>query len=246
MKVWLLLGLCFLVTSARAAASSGAVKVDWNTQNILTLSVYTQTTASKTSSKPTSNDILWASDPTGSATSGCNGTIAKKNAGEDGNGGNGGWVSGTVNFGNVTPDSVDATDCYETNAVDLYVVSNDANGYEIEASLENAPSNYNVSPNGTQLCFYEVADLGSPGGLWTNNETWAASNRLNAAPQTLADDCAGANALIASYPSGSELFYTNALTSGSEFNSDLELVEGPNAAPNGSVTATLLFTLSGN
>jgi len=165
---------------AMAANPTAAITVKWNTQQLATIQVYTQATAAQTSGFAAGQTIWWASNPAGSITSGCNGTVATANSGKDVEA-----ASGTVNFGNVSIDAADVTECLEVNAASVYVVTNDANGYNVGAQVTaGQPANYNQT-GGPALCTFV-------NGTDNNNAVYAASARVAAvteASPTTATPC---------------------------------------------------------
>jgi hypothetical protein len=226
---------------ALAVAPTGTVNVEWNYAITATMTLYTQDTASKTSGAPIgTNDIYWASDPTGSAVSQCNGSQA---ASKDPT-----TASGTVNFGNVVADSADYTDCLEINAVDAYVVTNDSLGAKLSVYISaNTPTNYGAA-NGSLLCIYEA-------NTWvaTGVTTWAASPRNVAVPNNSMTTCANSTQGVAAGfvvgttapPSAVNLLSMTAATTGSDINQDMELVLAPQTA-SGQQNTTLTYTFTTN
>lgn len=216
---------------AVAANPTGQVTVKWNTQTLAAITMYTQTTASKTSAAPAANDIYWGGN--GSTTSGCNGTTDTASAGKDGSGGNGAWAALTVNFGNVTPDAADYTNCLEINAIDAYVTTNDSAGYTVSYAISGQPANYAAASNGALLCLLQ-------NGTWANGLAWTASARVAAVSMTSTTACSSGTALVSA---GGPLLTSAASTTGTELNGDLQLNLGPNAST-GSATTTVTYTLT--
>ena len=224
---------------ALAVAPTGTVQVEWNYAITATITMYTQTTASKTSVTPAANDIYWASSPAGSVSSGCNGTVATAAAGKDGSGGNGAWATGVVNFGNVVADSVDYTNCLEINAIDAYIVTNDSLGANLTVqATAGVPSAYDTASNGSLLCIL-------PNGAWNTggNTAWTASARAAAVSMNSTIACS-AGTLVPS-ASGANILALTKSTTGSDLNSDLQLNMGP-AMQSGAQTVTLTYTLTTN
>jgi hypothetical protein len=104
---------------ALAVTQTGTVQVEWNYSITATLTMYTQTTASKTSTKPTTNDIFTQAN---GGVGQCNGSAGSSEDTYPLNG------SGEVDFGAVVADSTDYTNCLEINAIDAYIVTNDSQG----------------------------------------------------------------------------------------------------------------------
>jgi len=225
---------------ALAVAPTGTVNVEWNYAVTANLTMYTQTTASKTSTSPAGNDIYWASDPAGSAVSGCNGTIATASAGHDGGGGNGAWVTGTVNFGNIVSDPTDYTDCLEVNAIDAYITTNDSAGGNLTVYISSqTPANYGAA-NGSYLCDYAANTWNT-----TGNTAWAASARVAAVANNSMTSCASGGIGITTSAPGNTLLALTKPTTGSDINQDLELVLAPLTA-SGLQNPILTYTFTTN
>lgn len=215
---------------AMAANPTGTVTVKWNTQQVAAITMYTQTTASKIHATTTpTQDIYWASDPAGSTTSGCNGTIATASAGGDAS------ANLTVSFGNVTPDSADYTDCLETNAVDAYITTNDSNGYSVSVTAAQSTGSDYGAANGSGLCIL-------PDGTWANNLAWTTSARTAAVANNSTTTCPSGDFYAGT--TATSLLTATALTAGTELNSDLELTLAPNAQTTGANAVTLTYTLT--
>jgi len=208
---------------AMAANPTGTVTVKWNTQQVAAITMYTQTTASKThAATAPSQDIYWGGN--GSLTSGCNGTTDTASAGGDSS------ANLTVNFGNVTPDANDYTNCLETNAIDAYVTTNDASGYTVGvAATAGVPATYDTATNGSLVCVL-------PDGTYANNLAWTTSARVAAVSMTSTTACSSGTAITAT---SATLLTATAATSGTELNGDLQLNLGPNSAV---VTASMTVT----
>jgi hypothetical protein len=236
---------------AFAAAPTGTVNVTWNYAVTATLNLYTQTTESgsngpSSSSAPAANDIYWASDPTGSTTSGCNGTVATAAAGKDGGGGNGAWATGKVNLGDVVADPTDYTDCTEINAVDAYIVTNDSAGGNLTAYISTGtPTDYGAA-GGSLLCVYQANTWST-----TGNTAWAASGRSAAIPNNSMTACANAPTgvvtpyMIGTVAPGVALLALTKPTTGSDINQDMDLVLAPQTA-SGLQNATVTYTFTTN
>ena len=215
-------------------AATQNVTVKWNTQKSAAITVYTQSSASQTSVTPAANDIYWAGNT--SLTSGCNGTIATASAGKDGSGGNGAWVTGTVNFGNVTPDGAQYTNCLETNAVEAYVTTNDGAGVLTQAAITGTPAGYDTAANGSLICIL-------PNGTWNAGSptTWTASARVAAVAMVSTTACSAGTAITAA----NATLLNSTVAATQDLNSDMQLNLGPNSTV-GSVTATLTYTVTPN
>ena len=229
MKHKKLAALAFAATLAATTiptfAATGTVTVKWNTQAIATLTLTTQASAATTHAA--SENIYWAGN--GSTASGCNGTTNTAAAGTDTS------AAGTINFGNVTPDSVNYTNCLEVNAVNANLATNDTNGYNVTVqATAGAPANFNAAA-GTELCLL-------PNGTWANNLAYTASARAAAVAITSTTACPGGDFQVGS-ASATTLLATTASTAGTNLPADMELVLGPNV-PTGAQSVTVTYTLT--
>lgn len=229
--------LILTVGPAMAANPTATITVKWNTQSLATIVVTTQASAAQTHAA--SENVYWASNPAGSLTSGCEGAVATAtNSDAEG-------ASGVVNFGNINIDAADVTECLEVNAASVYVVTNDSNGYNVGVQASaGTPANYNTT-GGTALCTFV-------NGTDANNAPYAASARVAAVTEASPTTATPCSAGI-SVPTAANL--TNLLaatgagnsTTGTDLNTDLELIEAANAASSASqVSATLTYTLGLN
>ncbi len=222
---------------ALAVVQNQNVNVEWNYAITATLTMYTQTTASKTHTTPAATDIYWNGN--GSTSSGCNGTTDVANASYDGNGGNGANANGTVNFGDVVADGTDYTNCLEVNAIDAYVVTNDSLGANLTVqATAGVPSAYDTATNGSLLCIL-------PDGVWstTGNTAWTASARAAAVSMTSTTACSSGTLVPTAAPA--TLLALTKSTTGSDLNSDVQLNMGP-AMQSGAQTVVLTYTLTTN
>ncbi len=211
------------------AATTGTVTVKWNTQALASIIVNSQASTGGPTITQATQNIYWNGNT--SVTSGCAGSINTATAGTDPASG----ASPIVNFGNVTPDSAQYTDCMETNAVEAYVVTNDTNGWKVQAGISAAaPANYGVA-GGTNLCLL-------PNGTWANNLAYTASGRSAAPSIVSATACPAGDFQIGATAPGTTLLSTTASTAGTNLNADLELVLGPNA-PSGAQAPVVTYTL---
>ena len=234
-----LAALAFVATLAAstiptlAATTTGTVTVKWNTQALASLTLVTQPSAALTHTGPSS--IFWASNPAASTTSGCNGVIATAASGTDAS------ANQTINFGNVTPDTVNYTDCMEKDAINVQVVNNDTNGWNVtEQMTAGAPAAY-ATATGELLCL-----LPNPAGAYAKDQAWAASGR--AAPVAISSTtaCPAGDYAILSASATTLLSVAaagTAPTAGTNFPADMELVISPNAASN-TVVSTVTYTLT--
>jgi hypothetical protein len=213
---------------ALAVTQSGTVNVEWNYAITATLAMYTQTTASHTSTAPASNDIYTQAN--GGAGQ-CNGsTTASKDTYPTG--------SGTVDFGLVVADSTDYTNCLETNAIDAYVITNDSSGANLQVVMTSGqPSDYDTATNGSLLCIL-------PANTWstTGNTAWAASSRTAAVSMTSTTACSSGTAITTT---AATLLALTKATTGSDINQDLQLNMGPQMQ-SGANTAVVTYTLTTN
>lgn len=215
-----------------AAAPTGTVTVEWNYAITASLNMYTQTSASATHNPTaTAGKIYWASDPAGSTSSGCDGTIATASAGTDAS------ANATVNFGNVAADSTDYANCLETNAIDANIVTNDSSGGNLTVAESGAPSDYDTASNGSLLCIL-------PANTWstTGNTAWAASSRVAAVSMNSTVACSSGTAVTSV---AATLLALTKSTTDSDINQDLQLNIGPQMQ-SGSQTLTLTYTFTTN
>ncbi|HTU69902.1 MAG TPA: hypothetical protein VMF11_06235 [Candidatus Baltobacteraceae bacterium] len=214
--------------AAPAMAAAPTITVKWNTQTISTFVVTTQASAAETHSG-TAENIYWGGN--GSTSSGCAGTTDTASAGTDNS------ANGTVNFGSVTPDAADYTDCLEVNAVNAYVATNDSNGYNVTVQATSAvPSNYAAAANGAYLCLL-------PNGTWANNLAYTASTRNAAVAITSTTACPAGDFGVAS-SAATTLLAETASTAATNIPQDMELVLGPNASSTGQVAMVVTYTLT--
>jgi hypothetical protein len=223
---------------AMAVTATGTVNVEWNYAVTATLVMYTQATASKTHAASSVTDIFWASDPAGSSTSQCNGT---QSASADPDAGGAG---GTINFGSVVSDSTDYTDCYEANAVDAYLTTNDSAGGNltvVAAGNPTMPTDYDTAGNGgSLLCLI-------PTSTWstTGNTAYAASAVVSNATVTLMNSTNSCSKGTAMTTTAATLLALTKSTTGSDLNADIELVLGPQLV-SGQQNVNLNYTFTSN
>jgi hypothetical protein len=201
------------------AATTGTVTVNWNTQTLASLVLTTQASASQTHA---ASEPIWKNLNAGAGI--CQTTDASANL--------------TVNFGNVTPDSVQYTDCQENNAVSAYTVDNDSLGYTVsEQVTAGNPANYDTAANGALVCIL-------PDGVYANNLAYTASTRTSDAltPSIVSTTACPGGDFIAQTASAVNLVSPVAATAGTTLNSDMELVLGPNAASSGGVQVAMVVT----
>lgn len=212
-------GLIIGALPVGAATVTGTATVKWNTQAIATLVLNTNYSAA--GAQLTSAPSILAHV---SGSGACTAT------------GTGGEVAGTVNFGNVTPDSSTVSDCLYKNAVNAQVVTNSTNWSLTEQSVAAVPA-------GFELC----ALANNSGGTFpfTVAATLPATQTTRVA--------ALSNANTTACVSGSQINTTpfnlisaesTAFTSGSPANlgEDIDLAIGANA-PAGAQTVSVTYTL---
>lgn len=197
------------------AGTTGTVTVKWNTQTLSNITLITQ--YSNTGTHLTTADTILANLNGGTGICQASDTEAS---------------TGTVNFGNVTPDGVQYTDCMEENAVNALVTTNDTNGYNVKVA---ATAGY-VAANGG-LCLL-------PNGTYANNLAVTQTARA-AAPSIVSNTaCPAGDFLIDT--TGSTILATTASTTGTNLGADYELVLPPNAPSGGALgfTVTETYTLT--
>lgn len=216
-----------------AGTATGTVTVKWNTQALATISVHTQATSGGTSPTRAAQTIYWNgnTDPS----SGCNAVQpGVANSGTDAS------ADGTINFGNVTPSGTQYTDCMETNAANVYVATNDTNGWNVTASVTTQTNVVNYGAAGGELlCIL-------PNGAYANNLAYTASARAAAVSIVSTTACPAGDFAIPASPTTSTLASAATSTVATNLNSDMELVLAPNApssvAPGSSVVVTYTLT----
>jgi hypothetical protein len=151
--------------------------------------------------------------------------------------GAGSEAAGTVNFGNVTPDSgANTIGCQYKNAINAVVTTNSVNWSMTEALSAALPAGYSlcVAPNGFTW--------GAAGGAALSATQSAAANAV--AP---AGAACGAGTTGLTTTAATALTETNAFTGASPANvgEDYELLIPPLAA-NGAKTATVVYSVIAN
>lgn len=208
------------------AATTGTIQVKWNTQAVGTLALHTQYDGAPVGQHKATAETIYA------ATNGGAGTCQASDTSPD----------LTVNFGNVTPDSANVTDCLEINAVNAIVATNDTTGWNVSEAVTAglAPAaNYS-------MCAYPNGSASWP---FANAAAMAATASARAAAVTAATigTCSGGGQLLNGTSFQMNTTNTNAFTAASPANigEDLELLIGA-AAPLGAQTETVTFTLTLN
>ena len=196
------------------AANTGTVTIKWNTQTVSNIVLMTQYDGAPVGTHNAGAETILANLNTGGGACQASDTEA---------------VTGTVNFGNVTPDAAQYTDCLEKNAVNAVVTTNDTLGYNVK---EAATAGYPAAS--FLLCLL-------PNGTWANNLAATASARA-AAPSIVSTTACGAGNFNMD-GTGATLLATTASTAGTNIGGDVELVTGP-SAPSGAQTVTVTYTLT--
>ncbi len=185
------------------AALTGNVTVKWNTQAVGSLVLVTQYNGAPVGSHNAGAETIFPQLNGGAGACTASDTEA---------------ASGTVNFGNVTPDSTFATDCMEINAVDSQVVTNDTTGWKVsEQATAGIPAGTNF-----ELCSYPNGSASFP---FANGASLpaTASARAAAVTNTSATACgSGGNPVFASGASTAftlNTTNTNAFTAATPANS---------------------------
>jgi hypothetical protein len=126
----------------------------------------------------------------------------------------------TVNFGNVTADGVDATNCQYKNAWIAKIITSDPNGYTLGVqALAALPANY-------QVCAI-------PNGTWANNMAVTQSVAAAATSVTAAANCPaapGAGKTNMDSTGNQNLFTSAASTAATSLGADADLLIPPNGA----------------
>lgn len=231
-KIAAVLAAAALFTPAlpASAALTGNVTVKWNTQAVGAISLYTQysgaTTPAGQHQSAASNDIYTMLN---GGTGQCNGSATSPS--QDNN------VAGTVDFGNVTPDSSSiVTDCMEINAINAQVVTNDTTGWAVsEAAQAAVPANY-------ALCAYPNGNASFP--LTSATLPYAASARVAAVTNTTLGTCASSGSALGTTAFNVVTGQTHVFssTTPADMGEDVELEVGPNA-PAGVTSVTVVYTL---
>ncbi len=214
-----------VISTAPAFAASPTVTIDWNTQKIASIVLTSQYNGTPLGSHNTGAETIYANLNTGAGV--CAASDTEAGAGTS----NGTTNAATINFGSVTPDSLQYTDCMEVNALNAVVQTNDSLGYSV---TEAATAGYPAS--GYLLCLL-------PNGTYANNLAATASARA-AAPSIVSTTACPAG----DFPmngTGGTLLSATAATTGTNLGGDVELVIAPNA-PSGAQSVTVTYTLTTN
>lgn len=216
---------------AAPTVKTGTVVVSWNTQAAAVLTLFTNYTAA---------GVEGAGNPTiTTATNGGTGTCTAT-----GNGAESAGPPPTVNFGNVTPDTANTTDCNYQSAINAQVVTSSKNWSLTEAIQGSIPAGYGLcafANNATKSFPFPAA-----GALAAT-----ASQFSGAAPATATVGTCTAGAVTGAALSTTAFNVisaaSNSFTAATPANlgEDLELQVPANAAA-GANTATIIYTLTAN
>uniref|UniRef100_E6Q473 Uncharacterized protein n=1 Tax=mine drainage metagenome TaxID=410659 RepID=E6Q473_9ZZZZ len=214
-----------VISTAPAFAASPTVTIDWNTQKIASIVLTSQYNGTPLGSHNTGAETIYPNLNTGAGV--CAASDTEAGAGTS----NGTTNAAIVNFGNVTPDALQYTDCMEVNALNAVVETNDSLGYSV---TEAATAGYPAS--GFLLCLL-------PNGTYANNLAATASGRAAAPSIVSTASCPGGD--FAMNGTGATLLSAAAATTGTNLGGDVELVIAPNA-PSGAQAVTVTYTLTTN
>lgn len=197
------------------------ITVKWNTQSIGSLQVWNQSTAAQT--RQTTAESIFSNLNGGAGSCAASDTEA---------------ANGTVNFGNVTPDATNYTDCLEDNAANVFVSTNDSNGYNVTVqATAGTPANY-ATATGPVVCVIPNLAFANNGAYATSTHTTNAS-----VPAVTAGNACGAGNFAITSAAATTLLTTAAATAATNLSSDLELALNNNA-PTGAVSMTVTYTLN--
>lgn len=232
-----------LTLPASATSTTGTVTVKWNVTALLSLQFqgnYTNTGTSGATLDPT-------------PLVGLNG-----GAGACGGGGTGGGGASstalTLDFGAITPDAVNPTDCLVLNAAEAVVNTNDANGVLISEALTTAPTGAGISICGaTVKSNAPVAWVGAGAGVSTSNYTAAKATDTTTTGTISGTTCAGmkygttsmnAQAIVAA---GANAFKSSDdATNPAYYGQDIAVIVPANAASSAGDSAVITYTVTGN
>ena len=208
------------VTPAFAANPTGTVTIKWNTQQLATLTLVTNYSAA--GAQGLGAPAIFQNQNAGSGTCTANGV--------------GSEAASTVNFGNVSPDSVKYTDCLYDNGVLAQYATNDSLGYSLKVQQTTAPAN----ASSVMLCYMANGAQNSASVVQSARTTNASVPSLvtvTAGPAS----CGGGNTTI--YGTQQTIATSAAATAGTlNAGGDIELVLAPNAA-SGADSAVATWTL---
>jgi hypothetical protein len=141
-------------------------------------------------------------------------------------------VNDTTNdFGNVTPDAVQSTDCLYKNGANAKVITSDSGGYAVAIAA--------VVPASFFLCLL-------PNGAYANNGAVTVSARAAAVAGIVSNaTCTGAPGAGFNMAASANLISTAAATAGTNLGGDINLAMAPNA-PSGAQSIVVTYTLTMN
>ena len=213
-----------LVTSmapAWAVNPTGTVTIKWNTQQLATLTLVTNYSAA--GAQGLGAPAIFQNQNSGAGT--CTAT------------GSGSEVAQTVNFGNVSPDSVKYTDCLYDNGVLAQYATNDSLGYSLKVQETTAPAN----ASSVMLCYMGNGAQNSASVVQSARTSNALVPSLTTVTASAASCGGGANTTI--YPTQQTIASAASATAGTlNAGGDIELVLAPNAA-SGADQAVATWTL---
>jgi hypothetical protein len=218
----------FAMPAAFAATQTNNVTIEWNTQAVAALSVYTDYNSAGTFNTAAAN--IWTNTNTGSGT--CTATDASP-------------TNDTANFSAVSPDFTQATDCLYQNAVNAQVKTNSTN-WNLAAK---ATSGYPGS--GFALCAVPNGQTGQTSLPYTVTGTFTtaslSTHTSNASvPADTSTSSCPAGQLLLNGTGGTLATSTTAFSSSpANIGMDIELVVGPNA-PTGAQIVVEQYTLTAN
>lgn len=206
---------------ASAANPTGTVTIKWNTQQLATLTLVTNYSAA--GAQGLGAPAIFQNQNSGAGTCTANGS--------------GSEVAQTVNFGNVSPDSVKYTDCLYDNGVLAQYATNDSLGYSLKVQQTTAPAN----ASSVMLCYMGNGAQNSASVVQSTRTSNALVPSLTTVTASAASCGGGANTTI--YGTQQTIASAAAATAGTlNAGGDIELVLAPNAA-SGADQAVATWTL---
>jgi hypothetical protein len=200
---------------AGTISNQANITVKWNTQAVGSMVINTNYSGTG-AQQLTAPSIL--QNLNGGSTGSCSAT------------GVGSEAAATVNFGNVTADGVDATNCQYKNAFIATIITSDPNGYILgyKATAGFPASGYN-------LCAIH-------NGTWANNMVVTQSSAASATSNTSTASCTTGDEMNTT---GTTTAFTSAAnTAGTNLGGDIDLTIAANAPiANNSVTEQFTLTL---
>ena len=207
-----------LVTAApgfAATTKTGTITVKWNTQLVASLTLHTDYSAT---------GLFNGGTAAGSILANVNGGLGACTATDPTN------TDLTVDFGNVTPDGAQYTDCMYKNAVNAAVTTNSTNWTLAEKATAGYPA------SGFLVCLLPNGTYGAAGAV-TQTVRAAAPSIVSTTTCGAGNDNMDAT--------GATLYTGTAAANNSNYGGDIELVMAPNA-PSGAQSVTETYTLVAN